>query len=298
MLTLPKLPYILYQIYRYSIVSRDAEEGEPGYPQKIEEWGKPEEVGIVLMDVNPTELRYDYGSKKTYHAGSGDYNTVVDRGGLAPVKISFSGTFGQRWINRGIKAMDGFGRLKEFRMLFETSQSVNNMNEGENIDNEKYVYGLNFFDFTMHYWASVDLDRFSILANARQHTKLPSYNVQMTGMGKLNDDVETNDPILRNLLIYKAIQEQFDEWNIEIENFLAENEIMTYLNEIVVDLQQMEEALAIVGQLANSYNGAISSLPGVNALTSLPGGIGNVASGILGIPSSGLKKLLSFKDLL
>jgi hypothetical protein len=243
-----KLPFIIFELIKFPILKQTGDDK----PQL----GPPVESAIVIMDVMPTRVSYKYGSKKSYIAGLGDNNVLAVKGGVAPIKINFSGTFGQRWATRGIQVQNGFGRLKEFRNLYLTSQSVNK--DLRKVGEEEYIYGLNFYDFTMHYWGSVDLDTFDIDNDAAKNSKTSFYNVSMTGMGELID-VKTSDPILRNLKFMIKVQEAFDKANSSIENFLKTNVIASTINEIIVDLETYNMALDMINEMSATYLAAIDA---------------------------------------
>jgi hypothetical protein len=281
LLNLPALPYIIFEMIKYTIK-------EPTYSEdstKMEDLSvvsKPIETDILLMDVQPETINYDYGAKQGYQVGPGDGNTLVNKGGLAPVKIQFAGCFGKRFIQRGIKVQDGFGRLKEFRAMYKKSNSIPlNLKDGE----QPCVYGMNYYDFNFHEWMAVNLDTFRIRADTKRHSTVPMYELQMTGIGKLID-VETADPILRNLRYLIDIQNKFDEWNSEIDSFLKENSILAGINEILVDIASFEEALNIAVIMGNNYEGAITN--------SFLGDAWRLGSGI----ANGLNNISNFNNTL
>lgn len=247
-INIPKFPIIVFELLKFPVLDKDLQESLGG--QRL---GSAKEVDIVVMDVMPTEISYDYSSKKTMYVGYGDNNNIIDRGGNAPTQISFSGTFGQRMIRRGIQLQDGFGRLKEFRELYRKSQTVEDTYEDALEDNKKYIYGLNFYDFTFHYWGAVDLDRLRIRGDASHNSQLPFYNVSMTGIGPLIDVLKTNDPILRNLKILIKAQESLDKMNKELDKFVEENEVASLINEIVVDIESLNLAVQLAKTMSSQY---------------------------------------------
>lgn len=260
LLNIPKLNYIVFELLRFPI--QDGIGSVPIDNKKVEE------VGIVVMDVLPEEISYSMTSRKAKNMDFGDFGLLIDRGGLGAEKISFSGTFGNRFINRGLKLQNGFGRFKEFRELFRKSQSVEDAKEKAVPGSSKYVYGLNFYDFTFHWWGSVDLENFQIKGNARNHAQLPYYSVQMEGVRKLIN-VKTKDPILRNLNMAIELQNKLDEFNTDIENFIDENGIASGINEVLVDFEMFKSLLDGIDDLAGQYWGAINEVPVRSGITSI-----------------------------
>jgi hypothetical protein len=247
-INIPRIPIIVFELLKFPVLDKELQENLGG--QRL---GSPKEADIVVMDVLPTEISYDYASKKTMYVGYGDNNNVIDRAGNAPTQISFSGSFGKRMIRRGIQMQDGFGRLKEFRELYRKSQTVEDTLEDALEDNKKYIYGLNFYDFTFHYWGAVDLDRLRIRGDAGHNSQLPFYNVSMTGIGPLIDVVRTIDPILRNLKILIKTQESLDKMNAELDKFISENPIASTVNEIVVDIESLDLAIKLAKSMSSQY---------------------------------------------
>lgn len=281
LLNIPKLPYIIFELVSFSLET-DANAPESSSPMP----GTPVVVDTVIMDVLPTHLSMKYGSRKSYHMGVGDNNVSVERGGVAPVKISFEGTFGQRMITRGAKVQDGFGRLKEFRSLYLRSQSVAPTLEKNKPNAKRAIYGLNFYDFTIHHWGSVDLDDFEIDRNAQTSNTLPSYSVRLTSMGKLIT-VPAKDPLLRNLRYAIKLQEKFDEINTMIQDSV----IYEAIGEIAADLESLQIANNAVGEMLSTYTSAIGNIPvglinqtGMTAgsFSGLTGTLGNIGKTIKG----------------
>lgn len=250
---------MVFELIRYPILlTASQEDAESGSGDIV---GAPEEVDVVVLDVLPSEIVYKRGNKATYHVGAGDGNTTVDKGGNAPIKVMLTGTFGNRFINRGIKVQDGFGRLKEFRKFFEKSNTLDDMQNHSLVDNKRYIYGLNYYDFTFHEWFSINLDTFDVSGNAERNSKLPFYQISFTSLGKFIR-VDSQDPILRNLKVAIAVQEQFDEWNAEIDKFIKENPYAAAINEVLVDIEQLQVALNSLSIVNSQYQSALGNAPG------------------------------------
>lgn len=239
LVSLPKLNYILFELLQFQSI-------------KVEDSDEPlircYSLGIVLMDVQPASMDYDYGSKKNYIFGQGDDNVRVYKGGLLPVKVNFSGVFGHRTISRGIIGRDGFQRLKEFIELFKNSQGINKKDQFENDKNNNYFYGVNYYDFTNHIWGTADLDRFKVICDSRTSTQVPTYNLSFTIIGDLTDTVNKVDPILRNLKYFIKVYDYIEDKNKELEDIFL-HQFGTF-NEIMVDIEfanlYFSEAMSLI----------------------------------------------------
>lgn len=240
LLNLPRLPYIFLELISYTV-------DENGNITQ------PESADFLLMDVLPTKVSYKETAKKNIIQGIGDNNNVINKAGLAPIKIMLTGTFGQRQIARGgLRVQDGFGRLKEFRELYRKSQSIptNGMPEK--------LYLMNYYDFTMHYWFSIDMDTFDLEGDAQRNSKTPFYTCQMTSVGPLIN-VQAKDPMLRNLKYYVVAQNKADEWNSAMNTFLDENYYAQIVEEIYADMLAYQDALYMANVMIGDYLSVLSN---------------------------------------
>lgn len=254
-LNLPKLPYILFELFRYPILN-SAVEGRRGSDVNNSISGPPEQAAVVVMDVLPTVIDYNDSSKKSFTTGPGDNNANSDHAGVGPTAVSLEGTFGARIITRGLKFQDGFGRLKEFRKLFDTSQSVKLDINTDPFGPKSYTYGLNFYDFTMHRWGACDLDTFRVRGDARTHSKLPTYTISFTMVKKLIS-VESSDPLLRSLKYVIEAQDKLDEFNTDLENFINNNSFLNTADNILVNIDLINNSISAVGEVMAEYTTAV-----------------------------------------
>lgn len=263
LLTLPPLPYIVFELLRYKQEDLTADN---------ELTKEPESLDIIVMDVLPTQINYSFSGKNGYNVGVGDDNVTVVKGGQAPTKISLNGTFGQRVIRRGLTFMDGFRRLKEFERIFKLSQSVDITNDKPDAFN--YIYGMNFYDFTHLEWQAVNLDNFNINKNAHTHSIIPSYSISFTGIGKLIQ-ATPRDPLLRNLKFFVEVQAQLDKANADIDEFLKTNAVALAAEEVLADIETLEIAMDAVRLMSRQYGSIVSNLPAEYG-TVLAGGVRDV----------------------
>lgn len=247
LLSLPPLPYIVFELLRY----KQEDIAEDNQLNK-----EPESLDVIIMDVLPTQITYGFSGKNGYNVGIGDDNVTVVRGGEAPRKISLQGTFGYRVIRRGLSELDGFGRLKQFEKMFRKSQSLNGALLNEKPDAFRYIYGMNFYDFTHLHWEAVNLDTFNINKNAQLNTHLPSYTVNMTGIGGLIN-ATPKDPLLRNLKIAIKVQEFLEQTNDDLDEFIANSPILSGVQEVLADIETLQFAMNAVSQMADQYSGIV-----------------------------------------
>jgi len=281
LLSIPKLPYIVFELISIPI------EKTLNGSVTVESQGNPVVVDTVIMDVLPSKINYGYSSKKNYNAGVGDGNVNVIKGGLAPQRIMLEGTFGKRFIRRGAKIQDGFGRLKEFRNLFIKSQSISTI-KSDDPNKKRSIPAMNFYDFTIHYWGAADLDTFEIDEDAQRFNTLPTYKVQLTGMGSLIQ-VRSTDPLLRNLQYAIKLQETFDAVNEEIQN----SDVFRNANEVAADLETLKLATNGANELVGQYAQALTTIPIVGNL--LGTGLGSSLNDPVGLIE---KSIIKFADLL
>jgi hypothetical protein len=188
----------------------------------------------------------------------GDNNTTIVRGGEAPTRISLQGTFGARTIRKGVGYVDGFGRLKNFEKMFRKSQSIDGALANNKPDEFGYIYGINFYDFTHLYWGAANLDTFNINKNAQVNTKVATYTLNLTGIGKLIDSTP-RDPMLRNLKYAIKAQEWFEQANKDFEEFKRSSEILSLAEEILADIETVGIILNTIEEMSVEYTSIIDS---------------------------------------
>jgi len=264
LLSIPPLPYIVFELLRYK---------QEDVTQEGQILREPESLDTIIMDVLPTHITYNYSGKNGYNIGIGDDNVTVVKGGEAPRKISLQGSFGARVIRRGLTILDGFGRLKEFEKMFRKSQSLNDAIKDKSPDEFKYIYGMNFYDFTHLYWESVNLDTFSVNKNAQTNINLPTYTVNLTGLGELIT-ATPKDPMLRNLKVVIEFQKKLEEMNKDLDHFTETNEVASLAEEILADIETLQFAVDGAVQMAGQYIGVVENAPSLLGIpTSASGGL-------------------------
>ena len=268
LLSLPPLPYIIFELLRYK------QEDVVADNQLNKE---PESLDVIIMDVLPSQINYGFAGKNSYNVGVGDDNVTVVRGGEAPRKISMQGTFGYRVIRRGLSALDGFGRLKQFEKMFRKSQSLNGALTNTKPDAFSYIYGMNFYDFTHLHWEAVNLDTFNINKNAQAANHLPSYSVNMTGLGSIIS-ATPKDPLLRNLKIAILVQEFLEKTNSDIDEFIANSPILSGIEEVMADIETLQIAMNATAQMAGQYTGIVNDVR--RTYSQLINGVPTAAGGI------------------
>lgn len=264
LLSIPPLPYIVFELLRYK---------QEDVTQEGQILREPESLDTIIMDVLPTHITYSYSGKNGYNVGVGDDNVTVVKGGEAPRKISLQGSFGARVIRRGLTILDGFGRLKEFEKMFRKSQSLNDAIKDKSPDEFKYIYGMNFYDFTHLHWESVNLDTFSVNKNAQTNVNLPTYTVNLTGLGDLIT-ATPKDPMLRNLKVVIEFQKKLEEMNKDLDHFTETNEVASLAEEILADIETLQFAVDGAVQMAGQYIGVIENAPSLLGIpTNASGGL-------------------------
>ena len=98
--------------------------------------------------------------------------------------------------------------ISNLEFVTNKENQIHKMGLGNN--HTRKIYGLNFYDMINHWWGQVDLKSFLANMNARTHTKLQYYDINMLGLGKLID-VESRDILTR--LLKLAIK--WDQWDKE-----------------------------------------------------------------------------------
>lgn len=269
-------------------------QGAQGVPLAVE-------TDVVVMNVFPSLKEYQYMGRKEYVTGVGENNITVIKGGLAPRKITLEGTFGMRPIRMGTKIQNGYQRIEEFRQLFIKNQSIDPVKPSVTPPGKKYVYGMNFYDFTEPYWGSIEPDTLIIRSDAKTHSKLPMYKIQFTGLGKLID-VPSKDPIIRNLNYAIQLSELFDGVNAEIDNFMKNNQYAQLANEILVDWEMASDAVDAAGEMTSQYTAILNEVPLIGQSARMGTGYllqGARLASVLGIPLLlANSRINSFGDLL
>lgn len=250
LLTLPPLPYIVFELLRYK------QEDTTSDNQLVKQ---PESLDVIIMDVLPSQINYTFAGKNGYNVGVGDDNVTIVRGGQAPTRISLQGTFGARTIQRGIGYTDGFGRLKNFEKMFRKSQSIEGALVNNKPDEFGYIYGINFYDFTHLFWGAANLDTFNINKNAQVNTKVATYTLNLTGIGKLID-ATPRDPMLRNLKLSTKVQEWFEKANESFEEFKRSSGFLSFVDELLADIETLGLILNTVDEMATEYLGIVDSV--------------------------------------
>ena len=249
LLTLPPLPYIVFELLRYK------QEDTTSDNQLVKQ---PESLDVIIMDVLPSQINYTFAGKNGYNVGVGDDNVTIVRGGQAPTRISLQGTFGARTIRRGIGYTDGFGRLKNFEKMFRKSQSIEGALVNNKPDEFGYIYGINFYDFTHLFWGAANLDTFNINKNAQVNTKVATYTLNLTGIGKLID-ATPRDPMLRNLKLSIKVQEWLEKANEDFEEFKRNNGIFSFAEELIADIETVGLILNTIEEMSTEYTGIVDS---------------------------------------
>ena len=249
LLTLPPLPYIVFELLRYK------QEDTTSDNQLVKQ---PESLDVIIMDVLPSQINYTFAGKNGYNVGVGDDNVTIVRGGQAPTRISLQGTFGARTIRRGIGYTDGFGRLKNFEKMFRKSQSIEGALVNNKPDEFGYIYGINFYDFTHLFWGAANLDTFNINKNAQVNTKVATYTLNLTGIGELID-ATPKDPMLRNLKLSIKVQEWLEKANEDFEEFKRNNGIFSFAEELIADIETVGLILNTIEEMSTEYTGIVDS---------------------------------------
>lgn len=289
LINIPKLPYIVFELVKIKkgLVGSgmgDFVRGEERFSpyefvETLEERDTFTTTDVILLDVNPSDIVYDLNPRKTVHAGPGDDNFTVEKGGLQPTKITIGGTFGSKRISRGIRSQDGFGRMKEFRKMFAKSHSVS-------LEDEKRdeVYGVNYYDFLNHFWGYVDLDNLRISANARLHSKIHQYTMQFTCYGKLLQST-SKDPLLRNLKFLLEANEFIEGLNEDINTFIDES-FLSELDDILISAGMFREVVGNANLISQTIGAVLNPIVGSSGIA--------LNTGIL----SDLRNIVTFKDLI
>lgn len=260
LLSLPPLPYVIFELLRFRVKNLDNSKGPA------------ESIQTVLMDVQPRVFRMGYSGRETYNSGLGDNNTRNVVGGNAPTKITLQGTFGQRLINRGLKLLDGYGRLMEFKELFIKSKSLSAVIKNNAPDEFRYIYGMNYYDFNHKEWGSIKLDTFEINSDAAVSNNTSSYVVNFTLFGELTDS-DSKDPLVRNAKIGIAIQKRLKEANETLDKFVDSLNInlplvgrvgTSTINDFLITQDQFSTALNATQIMFSEYTVNLGFGSGVN----------------------------------
>jgi hypothetical protein len=252
---LPQLNYVLFEAVKFPILTDE---------NNIEYLGPPEQDKVLLLDRVYTAANYSYTSLSTNTKFFGEDNYLNDKGGMAPVQIRLTGTFGYEPIRRGRNIRNGFQRLKEFRDdLFKKINSVTESLVDKTLPTRKrYIYQCNFYDMIHHEFLRIDLKKFDPNADGRIHTKLHFYTINLEGIGPIVD-VQGKDLLLKLIKgaikveeIRENVEKEIEEW---IRSIPVIGDIYGFSNNMLDVFADVETT----AQFANEY---LSQVNAMNAL--------------------------------
>lgn len=147
---------------------------------------KPSVVKAVELAVLPEALNYRLRSRDAL--AQTEKNIYVQRFGLAPEHVTFTGSFGDDKRLVGTEWLDGWERLKQFEdEIFKKSKDIN----------ANKIYAVNYYDFLFQRFGVVNLESWSLSGNARNNANLINYTLEFTIVDKLY--VVAPDLQLKNL---------------------------------------------------------------------------------------------------
>jgi|GEM_PF-4418606 len=165
----PQIQYIAFEVLKVDITKYLS---DTAY--------RAEQVDVIYLAVFPTQAFYRLASRNSKRQ---TLNKVfVQKFGWQPEQVRLAGTFGQEPRLIAGSFMDGWSRLKQFE------EDI--VKKSNNLDDTNIIYVLNYYDFYHQKYGSINIEDFSISANADEHSTLIRYNCNFTIIGEL---VETNN---------------------------------------------------------------------------------------------------------
>lgn len=270
---LPQLQYVLFEAIRFPIII-----GDDG----TETLGPPEQDKVLLLDRVYTSANYDYQALSTNTKFFGEDNYLNDKGGMAPVQIRLTGTFGFAGIRRGRTVRNGFQRLKEFRdELFKKINSVKESLVDKTLPTRKrYIYQCNFYDMINHEWMRIDLKKFNPNADGRIHTKVHFYTMTLEGIGPIID-IQGKDILIKLIKAAIKTEEMRERIAAAFERWLSEQpyigEAYKTLNTIIDVFADLETTIGFANEYSAQANIMNSQYEqALRGITSLGGTFGNL----------------------
>lgn len=221
-IAVPSIPYIVFELVRINV---DQYISDQSY--------KAEQINTIYLAVLPSQISYTLQSRDAIRQT--DKKVFVNKFGLAPEKVTISGNFGREPRLVAGTYLDGWSRLKQFE-----KEVVRRSKETEITDNgAKYLYSLNYYDFTLHRFGNVNIQQFRVSGNANQNSLMPYYSCDFSIIGPLID-VESTDYLLQGLLGL------FGE-NAILDDILTIPEyVMTVAQPIILGLESLDRAASLI----------------------------------------------------
>jgi len=198
--SIPQLNHLIFQLV---LVQLGAKEDQT---QAISKFIELEVQELVVL---PKEIHYEYPSRVAIEQTLG--GGFRDEGGLGLKKVTLRGSFGHlpRWM--GLRMIDGWTRLKNFReKIFKLSHQID-LKEAKKLyglkapwtmlKDHKSVICVNFYDFLNGEKFSVNLDSL-VIDETTDSNRLPLYTITLTAIGEpaVPEKILSFDPTLSVLL--------------------------------------------------------------------------------------------------
>lgn len=178
--TLPQLNYIVFELVRINI--EDYLKGE--YRAVAED--------TIYLATMPQQFQYRLISRDAITQT--DKKVFLNRYDYQPEKCTISGYFGVEPRLMAGTLINGWSRLEQFQRDIIKKSKVTNIQANE----QKFVYGINYYDFWWHKFGNLNIDQWSLRGNSRENTQMPRYNLDFTLLGDLID-AEGNDLLLQGM---------------------------------------------------------------------------------------------------
>lgn len=232
---LPQLNYIVFELVKIDVDSYLSN----SYTPTVDE--------TIYLAVMPQQFQYRLMARDAITQT--DKKIFLNRYDFQPERCSISGYFG---IEPRIVAGNfagGWARLEQFQ-----NDIVKKSKQSEFQDNkQKYIYGLNYYDFWWHKFGNINIDQWSLRGNSKESTQLPRYNLDFIIMGDLLQ-AEGTDLLLQGLKAFVGGGGIADAAISEINKWINSSDIAQYIG---TGLEGVKTAAALV-QGAQSFLGNYS----------------------------------------
>jgi len=237
-----------------------------------------EEEQVVIMSPKPSIIRYSYGTRSAVTQTVPDMG-FIDRYGSRLTTVFMAGTFGIQVRRVGIKLKDGYTRFLDFRdEIFKKSQDA----RAKTLDNRKFVYAVNFYDFINDERFAVNLNQFDPQIDAKYNAIENTYQLSFMSIGPIFRVIPV-DPTLQVLLLVDWL---ITEGNAGLNDALAWLRAAPVISQIVTIADLIASGIDIAGQvsanlqiLGTLYGSAVAGQ--VSTLTSPSQSLGQKAIAVI-----------------
>jgi hypothetical protein len=178
LLNLPRIHYIAFELVEVDIQQSLSNRSY-----------KATQITAIDLAVMPEQLIYKLQARDSItQTHSNIYKQGYD---LQPERVHFSGTFGDDYRLVNNQYLDGWQRLKQFENEI--------VRRAKKHQDKNKIYCINYYDFVFQRFGSINIDSWTLSANARNNANLIQYTLDFTIIGEVID-INILDAFIKNLI--------------------------------------------------------------------------------------------------